>query len=87
MTSTGLPGYHDNIPEREPTQWNMDFLTPEQAAQRWSVDNRPDSGRITSVEGNTVRFFKSCFALSQAVILQFLFNDPPQCTSLPLSLI
>lgn len=59
MTSTGLaadpsPG---NIAAREPTEWNMDYLTPAEAAQRWG-DN-PQEGRITSVQGNTVRVIYS----------------------------
>ena len=42
MTSTGL--YAENNPEnialREPTKENMDFLTPEQAEQRWGSEDR-----------------------------------------------
>lgn len=56
MTSTGLAAdvTPDNIAAREPTKWNMDFLSPEQAAQRWgtTAENR----RIISVEGNTLLF-------------------------------
>ncbi|KIJ67844.1 hypothetical protein HYDPIDRAFT_83773 [Hydnomerulius pinastri MD-312] len=56
MTSTGLAAENtpDNIALREPTPWNMDFVTPEEAIQRWgkSVGSR----RVWSVEGNTLLF-------------------------------
>ncbi|KAL4078327.1 hypothetical protein V8B97DRAFT_1252296 [Scleroderma yunnanense] len=56
MTSTGLPAdvTPENIAAREPTEWNMDFLTPAEAAQRWGAT--PEERRITSVEGNTLLF-------------------------------
>ncbi|KAI6033198.1 hypothetical protein F5J12DRAFT_799413 [Pisolithus orientalis] len=56
MTSTGLAADVSaaNIAAREPTQWNMDFLSPEQAAQRWGES--PGDRRITTVEGNTLLF-------------------------------
>ncbi|KAF9227293.1 hypothetical protein BS17DRAFT_457966 [Gyrodon lividus] len=56
MTSTGLAAENtpENIALREPTAWNMDFVTPEEAMQRWG--NRPESRRIWSVGGNTLLF-------------------------------
>lgn len=57
MTSTGL--YAENNPEnialREPTKENMDFLTPEQAEQRWGSEDESNY-RVLSVKGNTVSF-------------------------------
>ncbi|KIL60351.1 hypothetical protein M378DRAFT_83855 [Amanita muscaria Koide BX008] len=64
MTS---PGYHaENTPEnialREPTTENMDFLTPEQADQRWKIPNTGSTPyRVWSIKGNSI-----------------LFNDPRQ---------
>ncbi|KAG6332608.1 hypothetical protein ID866_6486 [Astraeus odoratus] len=54
MTSTGLAAdiTPENIAACEPTQWNMDFLTPAQATQLWGTD--PKDRRIMSVEGNTL---------------------------------
>jgi hypothetical protein len=54
MTSTGLAALNtpENIALREPTPWNMDFVSPEEAIQRWG--DRPGSRRVWSVEGNTV---------------------------------
>ncbi|KAL0952933.1 hypothetical protein HGRIS_007146 [Hohenbuehelia grisea] len=62
MTSTGLPA-DDNELEREPRPENMDFLTPEEAKQRWGADPKRGEkrNRVWSVEGNTL-----------------LFNDPRQ---------
>lgn len=54
MTSTGLAAL--NTPEdkalREPTPWNMDIVSPEEALQRWG--NTSSTRRVWSVEGNTV---------------------------------
>ncbi|KAF8134626.1 hypothetical protein EV363DRAFT_1430163 [Boletus edulis] len=56
MTSTGLQA--ENTPEsialREPTLWNMDIVSPEDALQRWG--NHPSTRRVWSVEGNTLLF-------------------------------
>ncbi|KAH7888636.1 hypothetical protein F5I97DRAFT_1935123 [Phlebopus sp. FC_14] len=56
MTSTGLPAENtvENIALREPTPWNMDFVTPEEAVQRWGISI--GSRRVWSVEGNTLLF-------------------------------
>ncbi|KAF9241650.1 hypothetical protein BU15DRAFT_44807 [Melanogaster broomeanus] len=56
MTSTGLAALNteENIALRVPTPWNMDFVTPQEAIQRWG-DN-PASRRVWSVEGNTLLF-------------------------------
>lgn len=56
MTSTGLAAdvTPANIAAREPTQWNMDILSPEQAAQRWGATT--ENRKIMSVEGNTLLF-------------------------------
>lgn len=56
MTSTGLAAETtpENIAAREPTQWNMDFLTPAEASERWGAS--PEERRITTVEGNTFLF-------------------------------
>ena len=53
MTSTGLIAENtpENIAAREPTSQNMDFITPEEARQRWGGDRNC----VWSVEGNTVR--------------------------------
>jgi hypothetical protein len=68
MTSTGLPAENtpENIAARMPTSADMDFITPEQAAERWGVPQiaarvQPARNRIYSVLGST-----------------FLFNDPSQ---------
>ncbi|KAG5645626.1 hypothetical protein DXG03_005617 [Asterophora parasitica] len=64
MTSTGLTAFNtpENIAAREPTAQNMDFITPEQARERWGGDTkRGERHRVLSVEGNTL-----------------LFNDPRQ---------
>lgn len=82
MTSTGLPAENtaESMALREPTPWNMDIVSPEQARQRWG--NHPSTRRVWSVEGNTVSpnhiYFWSAKYLS---VYQLLFNDPPQCTS------
>jgi len=54
MTSTGLVAENtpENIAAREPTPWNMDFVTPEEALQRWG--KVATGRRVWSVEGNTV---------------------------------
>ncbi|KAH0827928.1 hypothetical protein J3R83DRAFT_3561 [Lanmaoa asiatica] len=83
MTSTGLPA--QNTPEdkalREPTPWNMDIVSPEEALQRWG--DHPSTRRVWSVEGNTVS--PNCRELMQFAKrlfdYQLLFNDPPQCAS------
>ncbi|KAH7915202.1 hypothetical protein BJ138DRAFT_174726 [Hygrophoropsis aurantiaca] len=56
MTSTGLEAENtpENIASREPTPWNMDFVTPEEATQRWGKPT--DSPRVWTVEGNTLLF-------------------------------
>ncbi|KAF9450770.1 hypothetical protein P691DRAFT_809605 [Macrolepiota fuliginosa MF-IS2] len=64
MMSTGLPAENtpQNIAAREPTRENMDFITPDDALERWGGD--PDRGvtnRVWTVDGNTL-----------------LFNDPSQ---------
>lgn len=57
MTSTGLEAANtpENIAMREPTSYNMDFITPDDALERWGGD--PDQGetnRVWTVQGNTV---------------------------------
>ena len=60
MTSTGLSAENtpENIALREPTKETMDFLTPEQAQQRWGSEDK-SAYRILSVKGNTVSFLHS----------------------------
>lgn len=55
MTSTGLRALNtpENIALREPTEKNMDFLTPEQAHQRWASEDE-STYRVLSIKGNTV---------------------------------
>ena len=50
MTSTGLPGYatEESIREREPTDRDMAFITPAEAASRWGEN-------IYTVNGTSVR--------------------------------
>jgi len=60
MTSTGLEAVNtpENIATREPTRENMDFITPEDALERWG--GKPEIGttnRVWTVEGNTVCFW------------------------------
>ena len=57
MTSTGLTAENtpENIALREPTKENMDFLTPEQAHQRWAMDDE-SAYRVLSIKGNSVSF-------------------------------
>lgn len=54
MTSTGLPAENspENIALREPTPWDIDIVSPEEALQRWG--NHASTRRVWSVEGNTV---------------------------------
>lgn len=56
MTSTGLPAYNTpgNMELREPTSWDMDIVSPEEALQRWGT--HPSTRRVWSVEGNTVSY-------------------------------
>lgn len=52
MTSTGLWGYAtaESIREREPTDRDMSFISPEEAAQKWN-------DRVWEIEGHTVGLF------------------------------
>ncbi|KAG6830207.1 hypothetical protein H0H87_008886 [Tephrocybe sp. NHM501043] len=52
MISTGTIALNtpENIAAREPTQQDMDFITPEEAHVRWSSDTT----RVLTVEGNTL---------------------------------
>ncbi|KAF8891040.1 hypothetical protein BD779DRAFT_1515909 [Infundibulicybe gibba] len=64
MTSTGLPAENtpENIATREPTAYDMEFITPEAAQRLWggsAIDG--EKSRVWSVSGNTL-----------------LFNDPSQ---------
>ncbi|KAJ3574847.1 hypothetical protein NP233_g1478 [Leucocoprinus birnbaumii] len=64
MTSTGLEAVNtpENIAAREPTAQNMDFITPDDALERWGGDpDRGQTNRVYTVEGNSL-----------------LFNDPKQ---------
>jgi hypothetical protein len=58
MTSTGLAAENtpENIAAREPTKDNMDFITPDDALERWGGDpDRGQTNRVWTIEGNTVR--------------------------------
>ncbi|KXN85218.1 hypothetical protein AN958_11493 [Leucoagaricus sp. SymC.cos] len=64
MTSTGLAAENtrENIAAREPTSVNMDFITPDDALDRWGGDlDVGQTNRVWTIEGNTL-----------------LFNDPSQ---------
>ena len=70
MTSTGLEAKTtpENIATREPTRENMDFITPEDALERWGGEpKRGTTNRVWAVEGNTVSFF--------LVFSNFVFRD------------
>jgi hypothetical protein len=57
MTSTGLPAENsaENIAAREPTKENMDFISPDDALERWGGDpDRGETNKVWTVEGNTV---------------------------------
>jgi hypothetical protein len=59
MTSVSLYAYAtpENIAAREPTNQDMDFLTPQEAKKTWGGDiERGHKNRIWTVEGNTVCF-------------------------------
>ena len=59
ITSVPMKAYNtpENIAAREPTNREMDFLTPEEAKSIWGGDlARGEKNRIWSVEGNTVSF-------------------------------
>lgn len=73
MTSTGLPGYAtpESILEREPTDRDMAFITPEEANRRWGH-------RVSDVSGVSVRLTETCSPQSTDLLFQWLFNDPPQ---------
>ncbi|CAL1708029.1 unnamed protein product [Somion occarium] len=55
ITSTGLAAENtpENIAARMPTSANMDFITPEQARDRWGPLEPEGKNRVWSVEGNT----------------------------------
>ncbi|KAF7795516.1 hypothetical protein EIP86_006678 [Pleurotus ostreatoroseus] len=65
ITSTGLAAdiSEENIRARLPTRENLDFITPEEARERWGpIASQPRSkNRVWNVSGNTM-----------------LFNDPSQ---------
>lgn len=64
MTSTGLEAANtpESIAAREPTRENMDFITPEDALERWGgKSERGTTNRVWAVEGKTVRFWFSNF--------------------------
>ncbi|KAF7367908.1 hypothetical protein MSAN_00855600 [Mycena sanguinolenta] len=57
MASNPLTAYNteENIAAREPTQYNMDFLSLAEAQRRWGGDVRNgQQNRVLSVDGNTV---------------------------------
>ena len=56
MTSTGLPGYatEESIREREPTDRDMAFITPAEAASRWGEN-------VYTVSGTSVRTHLSMY--------------------------
>ncbi|KAJ6505304.1 hypothetical protein C8R45DRAFT_972313 [Mycena sanguinolenta] len=57
MASNPLTAYNtkQNIDDREPTQYNMDFLSLTEAQRRWGGDVRNgQQNRVLSVDGNTV---------------------------------
>ena len=64
MTSTGLPGYatEESIKEREPTDQDMAFITPAEAASRWG-------GNVYTVSGTSVRTH-----LNMCLAPQYLFQ-------------
>jgi len=60
MTSVSMWAYAtaENMAAREPTNQQMDFLTPQEAKTLWGGNiERGQPNRIWSVEGNTVRLF------------------------------
>jgi len=75
VTSTGSPGYatEESIREREPTDEDMTFITPAEAAFRvyttasWISVSTPPSARI--------------FLFSTHCNIQWLYNHPPQFLS------
>ncbi|KAF5375406.1 hypothetical protein D9615_007992 [Tricholomella constricta] len=77
MTSTGLPAQNtpENIAAREPTTQNMDFITPEQARDRWGAGEKH---RVLSVEGNTASPPSNSIDSLTYNTIQLLFNDPSQ---------
>lgn len=58
ITSTGAPAENtpENIAARMPTSADMDFITPEQARDRWGPLEPDAKNRVWSVEGNTFLF-------------------------------
>lgn len=57
MTSTGLPasGEPGNVEAREPTDLDMDFISPDDAMDRWGGDKRRgEKNKVLTVSGNTV---------------------------------
>ena len=50
MTSTGLPGYatEESVKEREPTDQDIAFITPTEAASQWGENIYPVSGTSVS---------------------------------------
>ncbi|KAF8328050.1 hypothetical protein F5887DRAFT_1143385 [Amanita rubescens] len=99
MTSTGLSAENtpENIALREPTKETMDFLTPEQAQQRWGSKDE-SAYRVLSVKGNTILYndpeqflrhyyhFVAELFLGTWAFWQGAFTQPSPTLSLSLSL-
>jgi hypothetical protein len=68
MTSTGLPGYatEESIREREPTDRDMAFITPVEAASRWGEDVYSVSG--TSVSTPVLRVVLPVQSALQSIV-------------------
>jgi len=54
MTSTGLPAVQGNEAAREPTQWDMGFISPADAKKRWGDVGKDGGNRVVVVDGSTV---------------------------------
>jgi hypothetical protein len=80
ITSTGLAAENtpENIELREPSEKDMDFLSPEEAERRWGGDVAAgERNRVWEIEGNTVSYGDSSL-YSVLNFFKFLVNDPAQ---------
>jgi hypothetical protein len=85
LTSTGLEAKNtpENIVARMPTARDMDFISVEEAKSLWGSET--SRNRIRSLYGNSVSsdllgVVNHHISDVDPVPLQWLFNDPPQCS-------
>ncbi|KZT55650.1 hypothetical protein CALCODRAFT_436943 [Calocera cornea HHB12733] len=68
MTSTGLPGLHDNGPQREPTEKEMDIITPKQAEAIWG-DRVFDVQGFSVLANDPTQFLRHYYHVAAEILL------------------